>query len=208
MYKIFFKDRVIHLTEEIEKNLNNDFDTILKYGNQGELADFIANFEKDESLKSAFIYHHNLHELLKIFRDCFRSLPAAGGLIWNDDFTAFLGIKRLGVYDLPKGKVEKDETFEEAAIREVKEECNIPTVELLDRLTSTFHTYKINEQNILKETRWYEMKYVDSIIPSPQREENIEDIFWVNKEKLEEFKNNTYPSIIEVLEKSLRISEL
>ncbi len=208
MYKIFFKDRVIHLTEEIEKNLNNDFDAILKYANQGELIDFISNFENDESLKNAFIYHHNLYELLTNFREYFRSLPAAGGLIWNDDFTAFLGIKRLGVYDLPKGKVEKNETFEEAAIREVKEECNIPTVELLNRLTSTFHTYKINNQTVLKETKWYEMKYIDSTIPTPQKEENIEDIFWVDREKLEEFKSNTYPSIIQVLEKSKRISEL
>lgn len=205
MYKIFFKDRVINLTDEIGKNLNNDFDAILKYGNQGELVDFIKNFENDESLKNAYIYHHNKYELLKNFRDCFRSLPAAGGLVWNSDYTAFLGIKRLGVYDLPKGKVEKDETFEDAAVREVKEECNIPTVEIVDKLISTFHTYKIEEKSIFKETRWYEMQYVDKILPSPQVEENIEEIFWVTKDILSEFRSNTYPSILQVLEKSKRV---
>ena len=205
MYKIFFKDRIIHLTDQIEENLTEDFGAILKYANQSELKEFIKRFEEDLSIQSAFIYGHNLFELLKNFRACFHSLPAAGGLVWNTELNRFIGMKRLGVYDLPKGKVEKGETFEEAAIREVEEECNIKGLSILRKLTSTFHTYPLGGRTIFKETRWYEMKYHGKTLPTPQVEENIESVFWVNPEKLDSFISTTYPSIREVLKKSERI---
>lgn len=202
MYKIFFKDRVIHLTDRIESTLTADFGAILKYANQSELKEFIKNFENDTRIKSAFIYSHNLFELLKNFRACFYSLPAAGGLVWNTDLNRFIGMKRLGVYDLPKGKVEKNETFEEAAIREVQEECGIKELTILKSLTSTFHTYPLKGQTVFKETRWYEMQYHGSSLPTPQVEENIESVFWVDPKELDLFTSATYPSILEVLKKS------
>lgn len=202
MYKIFFKDRIIHLTDQIETSLTDDFGAILKYANQGELKEFIEDFEKDVSIKSAFVYSHNLSELLKNFRSCFHSLPAAGGLVWNTELNRFIGMNRLGFYDLPKGKVEKGETFEEAAIREVEEECGITDLTILKSLTSTFHTYPLKGQTIFKETRWYEMQYHGSTLPIPQAEENIESVFWVDPEKMGSFISATYPSILEVLKKS------
>jgi len=202
MYKIFFKDRIIHLTDQIESSLTEDFGAILKYANQGELKEFIENFENDVSIQSAFIYSHNLFELLKNFKSCFHSLPAAGGLVWNAELNRFIGMKRLGFYDLPKGKVEKGETFEEAAIREVQEECGIKELTLLKSLTSTFHTYPLKGQTVFKETRWYEMQYCGSSLPTPQVEENIESVFWVDPEDLDSFTSSTYPSILEVLKKS------
>ena len=49
--------------------------------------------------------------------------------------------ERLGVWDLPKGKVEKSEDIEQAAVREVQEECGLVDVRLVAPLTSTWHTY-------------------------------------------------------------------
>lgn len=205
MYKIFFKDRIIYLTDNIEENLTEDFNRILKYANRSELKQFIKNFEEDLSVKSAFIYSHNLIDLLKNFRACFHSLPAAGGMVWNAELNRFIGIKRLGVYDLPKGKVEKGETFEQAAIREVEEECNIEGVTILNKLTSTFHTYPLKGRTIFKETRWYEMQYSGDRLPTPQVEENIESLFWVNPNEIEAFTSSTYPSLLDVFKKSNRI---
>ena len=37
-------------------------------------------------------------------------------------------IQRLGDWDLPKGKVEKREGVEAAAVREVQEECGLVTL--------------------------------------------------------------------------------
>ncbi|WP_044117881.1 NUDIX hydrolase [Alkaliflexus imshenetskii] len=202
MYKIFFKDRLIYLTNRIDIDLTDDFGSILKYANQGELLQFIANFDRDTSIGKAFIYHHNVFELLQNFRLCFKNLPAAGGLVWNAEGNRFLAIKRLGVYDLPKGKVEPDETFEAAAIREVEEECGISGVTIIKKLTSTYHTYHLREQHIFKETKWFEMSYKGTETPSPQTSENIESVFWANPSSLSDFKANTYPSIIEVLKSS------
>jgi 8-oxo-dGTP pyrophosphatase MutT (NUDIX family) len=199
MYKIFFKDRVIILTRHIENDLSADFSSILKYANQGELQQFIHDFEKDESRKCAYIYHHHSLELLQHFKACFKNLPAAGGLVWNKDKTAFLGMQRLGYFDLPKGKVEPSETFEQAALREVEEECNVYGLSISKKLTRTFHTYSIGNQPILKETHWYEMIYHGTETPQPQVEEHIESVFWVKPQALPALLANTYPSIIEVL---------
>ena len=49
-------------------------------------------------------------------------VPAAGGLLTNDQ-GELLCIHRLGHWDLPKGKLEPGEILEEAAAREVQEEC-------------------------------------------------------------------------------------
>jgi 8-oxo-dGTP pyrophosphatase MutT (NUDIX family) len=206
MYKIFFKHRVIILTNRIENDLSVDFSSILKYANQSELLEFIRAFENDESCKCAFIYHHNSNELLHYFRACFKNLPAAGGLVWKADKTAFVGMRRLGYFDLPKGKVESSETFEQAALREVEEECAISHLSISRKLTRTFHTYKIGEQAILKETHWFEMIYHGEKAPQPQVEEHIESVFWVEPKNLPAHITNTYPSIIEVL-KSAKVIE-
>jgi ADP-ribose pyrophosphatase YjhB (NUDIX family) len=206
MYKIFFKDRVIILTNSISSDLTNDFGSILKYSNRGELIQFIDNFEKNVSIKSAYIYWHNANELLQQFRSCFKNLLAAGGLVWDAHSTSFLAMNRLGCFDLPKGKVEANETFEEAAVREVEEECNIEDVKILNKLTTTFHTYHLKGQSILKETRWYEMVYNGDTVPTPQTEEDIEDVFWMSPQNIADITTKTYPSILEVLGASAKTS--
>ena len=49
---------------------------------------------------------------------------AAGGLVTNEN-NELLMIFRRGKWDLPKGKLDKGETIEECAIREVEEETGI-----------------------------------------------------------------------------------
>jgi ADP-ribose pyrophosphatase YjhB (NUDIX family) len=204
MYKIFFKDRVIHLTDQINNDLANDFSSILKYSNQGELRHFINDFEQDTTQTSAYIYWHNKFELLQNFKACFTNLPAAGGMVWNKELNRFIGMNRLNHFDLPKGKTEKNESFEETAIREVGEECNIHDIRIIKKLTSTYHTYRLNDRPIFKETKWFEMVYDGNNIPTPQTEENIESVFWVNPAEIKNFTSTTYGSIIEVLKKSER----
>ncbi|WP_165921768.1 NUDIX hydrolase [Natronoflexus pectinivorans] len=199
MYKIFFKERVVFLTREVAPLMSIDFDAVLKYGNQGELKDFINRFDADKRLKTAIIYHHNAYDLLQNFRACFVNLPAAGGLVWNGERSLFLGMKRRGCFDLPKGKVERDETFEEAAIREVEEECGIIGVQPSKFLVSTYHTYKIGNKHIFKETRWYDMFYLGNELPTPQTTEDIESVFWIDPGDVDTVQGQTYSSILEVM---------
>ena len=198
MYKVFFKDRIVFLTNNIERDLNSNFGAIFKYSNKKELKDFINHFESKEEIKSAFIYHHDLDELLELFSECFKVIHAAGGVVKNSQ-DEILFIHRLGVWDLPKGKAEKGESIEETAIREVEEECSITPLKIIQPLSPTYHTYWLKSKLILKKTFWYEMSFDGTTIPKPQLEEDIQIAEWRSIQQLDPIYQNTYPSILEVL---------
>ena len=62
-------------------------------------------------------------------------IQAAGGLVWREttqgEELAVIYRERYGDWSLPKGKLEKGETWQETALREVQEETNC-TVRLGD----------------------------------------------------------------------------
>ena len=200
MYKVFFKDRILFLTDSLEQDLiSNDFDALHKFTSHHELKLFIESFEDNTDLQKAFLYGRPKDQLLTELKKCYKFIVAAGGLVSNanDDL---LVIHRLGVYDLPKGKAELGESIEETALREVTEECGITPLQLEYKLCSTFHTYNQKGINFLKETVWYMMKFNATTEPVPQTEENIVSAQWLPVTKLEKIKQNTYPSILEVLQ--------
>jgi 8-oxo-dGTP pyrophosphatase MutT (NUDIX family) len=108
-------------------------------------------------------------------------------------------MKRRERWDLPKGKVNRNETFEEAAIREVTEECGLHGLEIVKPLLSTYHSYFLDDQTILKRTSWFEMLYTGHAEAIPQQDEDITEIRWVDKEALGEITGNTYLAVIDVL---------
>jgi ADP-ribose pyrophosphatase YjhB (NUDIX family) len=122
-------------------------------------------------------------------------IKAAGGLVLNEG--EVLMIWRLKKWDLPKGKLHKNEKPKKAAVREVVEECNVQ-VKIGKKICHTWHTYKQNGRRILKKTYWYRMYCIDDSKMKPQLEENIEDIRWMNETELKEALYNTYPSIRDV----------
>src|SRR5690606_24950553 len=90
----------------------------------------------------------------KKIKDTVRVIHAAGGLVKNAN-SDYLFIKRLGKWDLPKGKVEEGERMREAAVREVAEECSIEIDSLGKKIESTYHVYILRGEFILKKTNWY-----------------------------------------------------
>lgn len=124
---------------------------------------------------------------------------AAGGLVKNKEGD-FLIIYRKKRWDLPKGKLDYAETPEDAAVREVKEECGLKNIELGDLITRTFHTYTEKNKFILKKTHWFNMTTGDMKL-RPQASESIEEAVWMTKAMIDEkvFKK-TYESIKEVFE--------
>ncbi|MGV8827947.1 MAG: NUDIX hydrolase [Breznakibacter sp.] len=198
-YKVFFKDRVIFLTDQIDDILGGEFNTILKYANQNELKQFIENFSHKQHLKIGFIYYHDTNKLLELFKKQFVYLEAAGGLVTNHK-NEFLAIERLGVYDLPKGKAEKDETPETTAHREIHEECGITDLDIAGELPPTFHTYELAGKMVLKKTHWFHMHTTQEQTPNPQTAENITAAKWMSLDELGVFMANTYDSIRDVVE--------
>ena len=125
-------------------------------------------------------------------------IEAAGGLVYNFD-NQLLMIFRNGKWDLPKGKLEKGENIRQCAIREIEEECGISGLTISQPLEDTYHTYKLNQQKILKRTYWFEMKsnFKGKLIP--QTKEGITEVVWVDKQDVTAKLEHSYGNIIQLL---------
>ena len=129
---------------------------------------------------------------------------AAGGIVVNPN-KEMLWIFRRGFWDLPKGKLDPNETIEACAIREVMEETGISHLILEKLITTTTHQYhdKYLNKEVEKTTYWYAMT-TDLIQEGiPQFEEDIEAIAWVKKEDIAPYLANTYDNIKAVMEEFL-----
>ncbi|MFA8434450.1 MAG: NUDIX hydrolase [Marinifilaceae bacterium] len=197
MYKVFFKDRAIFLLDPSECLKYQGI--VLNWEPESPLKSWLEAFDSDESQEELLICAEDVEALFQSFKKCFRYMEAAGGLVWNGQ-KEFLAIHRLGKWDLPKGKVEKNETIAEAAVREVEEECGIHNLTIEGELESTYHTYRMKGKWVLKRTYWYRMSYCGNEALVPQTEEDIEKVEWLSQERLLEFKSDTYASILEVME--------
>ncbi|RLD62217.1 MAG: NUDIX hydrolase [Bacteroidetes bacterium] len=205
MYKIYFGDNILFLTNIYKKNYENNFGLFCKYSSGMNFNLLIELFEKNKTLKKLFVFDHNLEEMFVKFKTEFQFIEAAGGLVFNKK-GEILFIKRRGKWDLPKGKVEPTEECHNAALRETSEECGITNMEITSILCSTYHTYFIGEQRILKKTFWYKMEYSGNEELKPQQEEDITFAKWFKKSELKTITDNTYPSIIDVLKDANLIS--
>jgi 8-oxo-dGTP pyrophosphatase MutT (NUDIX family) len=203
MYKVFFYDRTLFLTDQIGRDLGNHFNAIHKYSTPHDLELFISQFESRTELKTGHLYHHNLDELFKHFCNCYTLIEAAGGVVQNEN-GELLFIHRLGKWDLPKGKLEPNENPTQAALREVEEECGIRNLFLGDKITETYHTYSLQSTRILKKTHWYKMTTQGNQQLTPQQEEHITEATWVSPEKVNALFLNSYPSVIEVINQYLK----
>lgn len=129
-----------------------------------------------------------------------RKIIAAGGLVTNKK-NELLFIFRRGKWDLPKGKLDEDENIEHCAIREVEEETGLKNIVLGFLIKITYHEYFDTwlQEEVVKETWWYSMKIEAEQQLIPQYEEDIENIIWVKNDCIKEYLENTYPTIIEVI---------
>ncbi|MCX6186479.1 MAG: NUDIX domain-containing protein [Bacteroidetes bacterium] len=128
----------------------------------------------------------------------FKSIVAAGGLVYNIKNQLLL-IKRLGKWDLPKGKMDIGESIEEAAIREVEEECGISQLSILRKAAISYHSYKLHGHRFIKVTHWFEMKTMYNGKLVPQAEESITDAIWIDRADLKPLEIDTYTSIRDIL---------
>ncbi len=197
MYKIFFYDRAIILVPNAEILDKNKIDWCFPYISEEKLRILINDFQSNSLLSEIFISHPNTDELFNAFKKNFLYIEAAGGLVKNLQ-NEYLVIRRLGKWDLPKGKVEKDETVENTAHREILEECGINNLQQIRELSPTYHCYTLKNQQILKKTYWFEMLYSGTNTPIPQQEESISDVKWVKTSDIPAVIENTYLSLIDV----------
>ena len=125
-------------------------------------------------------------------------IKAGGGYVLNDRGDLLM-IFRRGFWDLPKGKLDKGETIEECAIREVEEECGISRLSIISGAFSTFHLYNEKGKTIVKESVWYKMRSTDKSELVPQTEEDILEARWVATPVSSDLIDEAYLSIREVI---------
>lgn len=179
MYKVFVNEKKLLLSkqsEALEKTLKYDSFTTLEIA-----LDLLQN----TSVKELNVYGEQIDEIWEEFKKLFRIIEAAGGIV-NRPNGDILFIKRLGKWDLPKGKMEKGESREESAVREIEEETNLQNVELLDFINTTYHIYiERNGDRVLKYTHWFEMNFDGEDTSKPQLEEGITEVAWKNTSQIE-----------------------
>jgi len=154
------------------------------------LKELVLNHYEDVSFR---ILPTDYNKTKKLLKGEFKIIDAAGGVVRNELHEILL-IYRLKKWDLPKGKIDKKETFKETAIREVEEETRVK-VRLGEKITTTWHTYAIKNRPILKRTKWYAMESLDDSMMKPQKSEFIEKIAWVSDTEAKKLLRKSYRSI-------------
>lgn len=153
--------------------------------------------EKNKKYDSITFVVNNKKAAKKTVTSYFKVISAGGGVVYNKE-KKILVMKRLGKWDLPKGKADKGERFRETAAREVTEECNVE-VAVQKKVCTTWHTYRIHGKRMLKRTKWYKMDCLSDKKMTPQIEEDIEELRWMNRSEIAEAMENSYASIRFVL---------
>jgi len=94
-------------------------------------------------------------------------------------------------------------------VREVKEETGLRKLNVERFLGITYHKYfdtHINEE-VTKQTHWFEMRAKRKQELIPAREEDIEEIEWVQQKKIPEKLQNSYANIAEIIEKMKKVNK-
>lgn len=224
---IFIKNRVLQIvsTKKLAKlqlkkfdvKLNAQVDYIRFYALSGSVlitgasSDLIDRFllytfsEKKKKYTSITFVVHDTKDAKRVVKSHFGVITAGGGVVYNKREQVLL-MKRLGKWDLPKGKADKGEKFRQTAAREVTEECNIEVV-VRKKVCTTWHTYRLHGKRMLKCTKWYKMDCLNDKYMTPQLEESIEELRWMNKPEIADAMGNSYESIRFVLRQAGEFSK-
>lgn len=188
MYKVFVNDSPIIITSS-SKNENN----YPRYLYEDIIFEEVLHKLKHDTTKGIILYSSDLENDWHDFKKNIKIVPAAGGLVLNPK-KEILFIYRNGIWDLPKGRIEKGESIETAAVREVEEECGIFNLSIINKLVTTYHIY-YQDGIKLKETHWFLMASDYDKQLTPQLEEGITEVVFKNEIDSKIALKNTYANI-------------
>lgn len=202
-YRIYINEKVILLTESEPKKTRNY--------KQIDAAAFdlkiVYTWVLSHPSKFFYVLCDDAKAYLKSVAKSVLLIRAAGGLVKNE-YDEYLFIYRNNKWDLPKGKIEKQEGTKEAAVREVEEECGIKVSKLEERICKTYHSYIYKGDVVLKKTYWFNMRSKGQNNLKPQKEEGITDVRWFKKGDISPIVENTFPSIMDVLVKEKLVDKI
>ena len=196
MYKVFINDLTLIILSKVE----SDYMLLwpkAKILDGVELTPNELLYEAENSVVSHMILvAANADNFFDSFKSLFKVIEASGGIVnLLDRSGPFLMIYRQGKWDLPKGKIEKEETKESAALREVSEECGIGKLSIRNYYETTYHTYTFKNKRYLKVTYWFRMITTDTKTPVPQTAEGIELVKWADLDDIPFLLKSSFQSI-------------
>lgn len=170
----------------------------LRMDDAAEMAAIARNLAARPGLHGIYLFHSDVEKAWTAFCGSYQLIHAAGGAV-GDGEGRLLAIYRLDHWDLPKGKVEPDEAIEDAAVREVQEECGLVNVQLIAPLCTTWHTYDRKGVAYLKCTHWFSMRADGEQTLVPQQEEDIHEVRWMDAAGVQLLKTGGWPSLLPVV---------
>ena len=219
--KIFINDIPVYILSEKKVNMNRAYgivvrefedivpdvlvDDVLIMDASFDQIDSLLKLMTDKKLKkvhSIFISSKKKRDLINHLKSKFKVIEAGGGVVEKDG--EILLIYRRKVWDLPKGKLDKGETIESCAKREVEEETGVK-VKIDQKIDSVWHTYVTKKKYVLKKTHWYAMHCVDDKNMAPQKDEGIKKVEWMNMEEVRKALHGSYRSIRYVMQEYIKL---
>ncbi len=221
--KIFINDIPVYILSEKKINMNRAYgivvrefedivpdvlvDDVLIMDASFDQIDSLLKLMTDKKLKkvhSIFISSKKKRDLIDYLKSKFKVIEAGGGVVEKEG--EVLLIYRRKVWDLPKGKLDKGETIESCAKREVEEETGVK-VKIDKKIDSVWHTYVTKKKYILKKTHWYAMHCVSDRHMAPQKDEGIKKVEWMNMEEVRKALHGSYRSIRYVMQEYIKLLE-
>jgi len=202
----YFNDKTIIITDSelMQINIPNKIYVCPNYFE----TDFseIARIIFETETQFIFIYYSDFERMKSNFISQFFVVEAAGGIVENVN-NQLLFIFRRGKWDLPKGKMELNESPELCAAREIEEETGVTNLQRIDKITDTFHFYEEKGKMILKISHWYYFNTNFDGNAIPQLEEDITSIQWFDVNNLKTPLSNSFQAIKDVTDVFLKSKE-
>lgn len=198
---VYFNEKPVYLCDAMDaelKEITHHPDAVFIDEFSTPAINSLLHEIKKEDFHAGIVLHHNIEELKKAFFKHFTIIEAAGGIVQNDK-KDILFIFRRGKWDLPKGKLEKKETPETAAAREVEEETGVKGLKLKKKIGETYHTYDEFGKHILKISHWFYFTCNSKQELQPQTEEDISETKWIKTKDIREPMSNTYENIKDIM---------
>lgn len=191
MYEVFVNEnRIVLLSHGCEQHKKTK-----QIDSKRALRKLVSSLLVKQKKNPIYLRFSEAKDPLLLFKKSFKEVIAAGGLVRNKKHEV-LFIYRNNKWDLPKGKVEKNEGLEDAAVREVCEETGLPEVMLGPQRAITYHIFRRRGKVLLKTTFWYEMRSDFMGKLEPQLDEGITEVVWLGDVEQRVALRHSYKNIV------------